>query len=195
MSLTFQTSRRGIMVLMASTILARPVLAAAVGEDLGPPVGMAAPDIGTPLDQTGKARALGDLMGKNGLVLLFFRSAEWCPYCQRQLMDVNEGLADITKRGYRVAALSYDKPEILAAFTEKRHIAYTLLSDPTSEVIDRYKLRDPQYPPGNRAFGVPRPIIFILDTRGVIRAKLFEETYKTRPPVSAVVEKLDQLAR
>src|SRR5690242_12357024 len=130
MSLTFQTSRRAVMALMASTILAQPVLAAT--EDLGPPVGIAAPDIGTPPDQTGKARAVGDLMGKNGLVLLFFRSAEWCPYCQRQLMDVNEGLAEITKRGYRVAALSYDKPEILAAFTEKRQIAYTLLSDPTS---------------------------------------------------------------
>jgi peroxiredoxin len=179
---------------MASTALVRPLLADAA-EDLGPPVGMHAPDIGTPPDQTGKARALGDLMGKNGLVLLFFRSAEWCPYCQRQLMDVNDGLAEITKRGYKVAALSYDKPEILAAFTEKRSIAYTLLSDPTSAVIDRYKLRDPQYPVGNRAYGVPRPIIFILDTKGMIRAKLFEETYKTRPPVSAVVEKLDQMAR
>ena len=62
-------------------------------------------------------------------------------------------------------------------------------------MIDRYKLRDPQYPLGNRAYGVPRPIIFVLDTKGVIRAKLFEETYKTRPPVSAVVEKLDQLTR
>ena len=139
------------------------VAVTAFADDLGPPVGTKAPDIGTRLDQTGKPRTLADLMSKNGLVLLFFRSADWCPFCKAQLIDVNGGVAEIEKRGYGLAALSYDSPEILAAFTAKRQIAYTLLSDPKSEVIDRYKLRDPQYPPGNRAYGVPRPIIFILD--------------------------------
>jgi peroxiredoxin len=170
------------------------VAVTAFADDLGPPVGTKAPDIGTRLDQTGKPRTLADLMSKNGLVLLFFRSADWCPYCKAQLIDVNGGVAEIEKRGYGVAALSYDSPEILAAFTVKRQIAYTLLSDPKSEVIDRYKLRDPQYPPGNRAYGVPRPIIFILDPNGVIKAKLYEESFKDRPPVTAVISKLDELS-
>ena len=165
----------------------------ALADDLGPPVGTKAPDIGTRLDQTGKPRTLPDLTGKNGLVLLFFRSADWCPFCKAQLIDVNGGVAEIEKRGYGVAALSYDSPEILAAFTAKRNIAYTLLSDPKSEVIDLYKLRDPQYPPGNRAYGVPRPIIFVLDPDGIIKAKLYEESFKDRPPVTAVISKLDEL--
>ena len=169
------------------------VAVTAFADDLGPPVGTKAPDIGTRLDQTGKPRTLADLMGKSGLVLLFFRSADWCPFCKAQLLDVNGGVAEIEKRGYGLAALSYDSPEILAAFTAKRNIAYTLLSDPKSEVIDLYKLRDPQYPPGNRAYGVPRPIIFILDPDGVIKAKLYEESFKDRPPVTAVISKLDQL--
>src|SRR6185503_13262061 len=157
--------------------------------DLGPAVNAKAPDIGTPRDQTGQSRALSSLMGEKGLVLFFFRSADWCPYCQAQMMDLNTAVAGIERRGYKMAGISYDSPEILKTFIERRNICYTLLSDPKSEVIDRYKLRDPQYPPGSRAYGVPRPIIFILDKNGVIRAKLFEETYKTRPPVSAVVEK------
>lgn len=166
---------------------------AASAEDLGPPVGVTAPDIGTQLDQTGMPRTLADVMGKNGLVLMFFRSADWCPYCQAQLIDMNGGVTEIEKRGYRVAALSYDSPEILQTFTTKRKIAYTLLSDPKSEVIDLYKLRDPQYPPGSRAYGVPRPIIFVLDKQGVIKAKLYEESFKVRPPVTAVISKLDEL--
>jgi peroxiredoxin len=169
------------------------VAVTALADDLGPPVGTKAPDIGTRLDQTGKPRTLADLMSKNGLVLLFFRSADWCPFCKAQLIDVNGGVAEIEKRGYGVAALSYDSPEILAAFTAKRNIAYTLLSDPKSEVIDLYKLRDPQYPPGNRAYGVPRPIIFVLDPDGIIKAKLYEESFKDRPPVTAVISKLDAL--
>ena len=163
-------------------------------EDLGPAIGTTAPDIGTRLDQFGKPRQLSDLMGRNGLVLFFFRSADWCPFCQAQLIDINGGVAEIEKRGYRVAGLSYDSPEILEAFNAKRHPTYTLLSDAKSEIIDRYNLRDPQYPPGNRAYGVPRPIIFIVDKGGVIRAKLYEESFKVRPPVSAVIGALDALA-
>jgi peroxiredoxin len=75
----------------------------------------------------------------------------------------------------------------------RRNISYTLLSDPKSEVIDRYGLRDPAYPPGNRAYGVPRPIIFFLDRGGVIRAKLFEATFQKRPPLGLVLETLDSL--
>jgi thiol-disulfide isomerase/thioredoxin len=50
--------------------------------DLGPPIGTQAPTIGTPQDETGKPRSLESLMGDRGLVLFFFRSAAWCPFCQ-----------------------------------------------------------------------------------------------------------------
>ena len=160
-------------------------------EDLGPAIGTTAPDIGPRLDQLGKPHQLTELMGRNGLVLFFFRSADWCPFCQAQLVDINTGVSEIEKRGYRVAGLSYDSPEILEAFTVKRHLTYTLLSDPKSEIIDLYNLRDPHYPPGSRAYGVPRPIIFVLDRQAVIKAKLFEESFKDRPPISAVISRLD----
>ena len=91
--------------------------------------------------------------------------------------------------------MSYDSPEALATFTAKRGITYVLMSDPKSEVIDRYGLRDPAYPPGNRAHGVPRPIIFVIDQNSVIKAKLFEETFQKRPPLGLVIETLDKVAK
>jgi hypothetical protein len=63
-------------------------------------------------------------MGRNGLVLFFYRSADWCPFCQAQLVDINTGVPEIEKRGYRVAGLSYDSPEILQATTVKRQPAF-----------------------------------------------------------------------
>jgi peroxiredoxin len=162
--------------------------------ELGPANGSVAPSIGTPLDETGKPRSMQSLMGDKGLVLVFFRSAAWCPYCQAQLIDLNSGVAGMAKRGYRMAAISYDQPAVQAEFIANRQIKYTLLSDPKSEVIDRYNLRDPQYKEGSRAYGVPRPIIFVLDRKGVVQAKLYEETYKTRPPVGLVLETLDKVA-
>ena len=178
-----------IMAVIATPLLANPDF------DLGPPVNAKAPDIGTPRDFTGMPRTLQSLMGEKGLVLFFFRSADWCPFCQAQMMDLNTAVAGMESRGYKLAGISYDMPEIQKTFIERRMIHYTLLSDPKSEIIDRYKLRDPQYPPGNLAYGVPRPIIFILDRNGMIRSKLYEESYKVRPPVTAIVSKLDELAR
>ena len=189
------TVGRRVFILGVAIITIGIADGAALADDLGPPVASKAPDIGSKLDQNGKPRAFATLLGKNGLVLMFFRSADWCPYCQAQLIEMNGAVAEIEKRGYHFAALSYDSPNILKAFTDKRQIAFPLLSDPKSEAIDLYKLRDPQYAPGTKAYGVPRPIIFILNTNGVIKAKLFEESFKVRPPATAVISALDVLGQ
>ena len=43
---------------------------------LGPQVGARVPDF-TLLDQTGQSRSLKSLIGSKGLMLVFFRSADW----------------------------------------------------------------------------------------------------------------------
>jgi len=183
---------RLMVVTVALVFLGLPL--ATQAQELGPRIGAKIPDMGTPSDQTGKQRSLSSLMGEKGLVLFFVRSADWCPYCQAQMMDLSTANVAIERRGYKVAGISYDTPEILSTFIERRKIAYTLLSDPKSEIIDRYELRDPQYRPGSRAYGVPRPIILIVDRTGIIKAKLYEETYQKRPPATLVVETLDKIA-
>jgi peroxiredoxin len=180
-------------LLALALVAVAPVSSARSAEDLGPPVGTRAPDIGTRLDQDGKPRTFADLTGQHGLVLMFNRSAGWCPYCQAQMIELNGSIGEIDKRGFRVAILTYDTPEVLKGFATRRSITYTLLSDPNSEVIDAYGLRDPQYPPGHRAHGVPRQLILVLDRAGMIRAKLYEDSYKVRPSVAAIIAKLDEV--
>jgi peroxiredoxin len=180
-----------VVVLCAVTANFAPATAQ---QDLGPPIGAKAPDIGTLSDQKGTSRSLSSLMGDNGLVLFFVRSADWCPYCQAQMIDLNGSLDAIERRGYRMASISFDNPQVLRTFTERRGIKFTMLSDPGSKIIDLYKLRDPQYQPGSFAYGVPRPIIFVLDKAGTIKAKLYEETYQKRPPATLVVETLDKIS-
>ncbi len=175
-------------------LISGPSLPVNAAEDLGPAIGARAPDIGSPPDQTGAPRTLQSLMGQNGLVLFFFRSADWCPFCQAQMMDLNTAVAALERRGYRMAGISYDSPQILKTFIDRRRIGYTLLSDPKSEIIDRYRLRDPQYQPGSPAHGVPRPVILILDKTGTIKAKLFEETYTKRPPATLLISTIDKVA-
>ncbi|HUY18466.1 MAG TPA: hypothetical protein VMV15_04495 [Candidatus Binataceae bacterium] len=46
------------------------------GFTTGPEIGTRVPEFTLP-DQNGKARALGDLTGPDGLLLVFYRSADW----------------------------------------------------------------------------------------------------------------------
>ena len=71
----FRTALRLACIL---PLLALLVPLANSAEDLGPAIGTTAPDIGTRLDQVGKPHRLPDLMGRNGLVLFFFRSGAPC---------------------------------------------------------------------------------------------------------------------
>jgi peroxiredoxin len=179
---------RHVLFVAVVALFAFAVQAASI--DIGPAVGAKIPALKA-LDKAGSEKSYADITGKNGTVLLFVRSASWCPFCQLQLIDVNRITADLAQRGYTLAALSYDKPEVLATFAKQRAIGYTLLSDQKSEMIDAFGVRDPQYPPGNMAHGVPKPAIFVIDAKGVVQAKLAEEGYRVRPLVDAMLAAVD----
>lgn len=161
-----------LIPLLIALFVASP--AAAFAFDIGPPVGARIPTLAAS-DASGASRALANVSGKKGVVLVFFRSAKWCPFCQAQLMSLKDIAEPLAKRGYALAAISYDPPAVLAAFAQKRAIGYTLLSDQGSHMIDAFGLRDPQYPVDSFAYGVPRPSIFVISRTGVIKAKLAEE--------------------
>ncbi len=184
---------RPLTTIAAIVLTLAAISPALAGIDIGPAVGSAAPAV-TAVDGHGAARSLASIAGKNGTVLVFFRSARWCPYCQKQLIEFKAAAKPLAARGYALAALSYDPAEAQTAFATKQGLDYILLSDPKSATIEAWGLRDPQYPAGNFAYGVPKPAIFVVDARGVVRGKLAEDGYKVRPPVAAVLALVDGLA-
>lgn len=182
------------LVLMAAMALAIVSPATAAPIDVGPPVGATAPALHV-VDLDGKPVSLAAISARNGAVVIFFRSAKWCPYCQKQLIEFRAAKQPLADRGYGLAAISYDSPEVLRAFAKAHDIDYALLSDAGSVTIDAFDLRDPQYKTVAFAWGVPKPAIFVLSAKGVIRAKLAEEGYKVRPSVAAVLAAVDALGR
>jgi peroxiredoxin len=69
-------------------------------------------------------------------------------------------------------------------------VGFTLLSDPGSTVIDRYALRDPAYA-GADGDGLPRPAVFVLDEKGIVRWRQIETDYTQRPSVAEIQTALD----
>ncbi len=139
------------------------------------------------LDDAGKPASLRQKMGEKGLVLVMVRSADWCPFCKVQLVNINDIHSQVSALGYVLASLSYDKPDILQRFAKDKGLKYVLLSDVGSKMIDALNLRDPQYASDSFAYGVPRPTILIVGTDGAVKAKFVTDDYRSRPSNDTVL--------
>lgn len=100
-------------------------------------VGDTAPDF-TLLSDTGDEVTLGDLLGKDDKVIVYFYPSAMTPGCTKQACDFTDSLDALQAAGYRVLGISPDKPERLAKFRERDGLTITLLSDPDKEVLASY---------------------------------------------------------
>ena len=157
----------------------------------GPQIGQAAPDFRL-ADQLGHTWTRDSLMGPNGLMLVFSRSADWCPYCKTQMIELQSRAEEIKSRGLGLAVITYDSPAILADFTKRRGITYALLSDAGSTTIKNYGILNTTVEATSTNYGIPFPGTFILNTRGAVTAKFFEEAYQERTTVSNIMLKLGE---
>jgi peroxiredoxin len=95
-------------------------------------------------------------------------------------------LKSIEEAGVQVVGISYDEPAVLKRFSDKAKITFPLLSDPGSKTIEDYHILNEAAK--GKAEGVPHPGTFVLDKKGVIRAKIFLEGYRDRHTTDALVK-------
>lgn len=155
--------------------------------EVGLRAGQKAPDFSA-RDQFGRTQTLETLRGPKGTVLLFFRSADWCPYCKGQLIQLQAAKARFEKQGIKLAGISYDSVEILKFFSDRRKIDFPLLSDPESKIIRRYQVLNAEAVGPNA--GMARPGYFFIDPAGVIHEKFFEAKYRERLTGNTLLAKL-----
>jgi peroxiredoxin len=167
-------------------------VASAQSHNIGPAVGATLPTISAP-DETGATRTLASLAGESGMVLLITRAADWCPFCQAQMIQLEGARAEIEQRGYRIVTISTDSVEELATFERRRNIGYTMLSDEHARIVRQLNLLDPTQPPNRRHNGLPVPTILILSRGGEVLAKLGDANYRVRPAPEVVLATLDRL--
>jgi peroxiredoxin len=119
---------------------------------------------------------------------LFYRSADWCPYCKGQLIQLQAAKERFEKQGIKLAGISYDSVEILKFFSDRRKIEFPLLSDPDSKIIRMYHVLNSEAVGPNA--GMARPGYFYIDTEGNIREKFFEAKYRERLTGNNVLSRL-----
>jgi peroxiredoxin len=156
------------------------------GQDkTGPAIGTKAPAFKLK-DQTGKERSLEEFLKKGKVALVFYRSAGWCPFCQKHLVQMQSDLKELEAASFSVVGISYDSVDTLATFADKRKITFTLLSDPGSKTIVAYGLLNKEA--AGKAEGIAYPGTIVLDREGVVRAKLFMDGYRDRHTASDLLK-------
>ena len=91
-------------------------------------------------------------------------------------------------RGIKIAAISYDGPEILKDFAERHKIEFPLLGDPDSQIIRSFDVLNAEAT--GKEKGMAHPGFFHIDSSGVIREKYFEAKYTDRFTPNNVIGKL-----
>jgi hypothetical protein len=104
-------------------------------------------------------------------------------------VELQRRVADLRAQGLGLAVITYDPPEVLKRFAAERGITFPLLSDRGSAIIRRYGIFNTGVAEGTRAYGVPYPGTFVLDGKGVVVARYFEDAYQERNTVAAILAK------
>lgn len=120
-------------------------------------------------------------------------------------------MKELRNKGLGLAVISYDAPEIIAAFSKQRGITFPMLADVGSDTIKRYGIlntvamellgpnaKDPALADDMRTYvsgaganprmaGMAFPGTFVLDRNGRVASRFFEDLYITRNTSSSIM--------
>lgn len=102
-------------------------------------------------------------------------------------MELNQNVEQLRQQGFRLAAVSYDAPTVLKHFATRQKIVFPLLSDAGSKTIRTLGILNESVPKDNPFFGVPHPVTFVVDRAGKVLSKYFEDDYRQRPTLAAML--------
>jgi len=148
------------------------VAAEAADFDLGPATGSDFPG----LHATYRGRPvtlIEEFSGSNGTVLVALRSVDWCPYCRRQVLQLQEYKPFFDAAGIGLVAITYDPPPLQQPFLEEHGVTIPLLSDRDTLSFRTLGILNGDYGPGDAEYGIPHPGMIIVDRDGEVAGKLF----------------------
>ena len=119
-------------------------------------------------------------------VLIVYRGG-WCPYCNSQLMDMQEIENQIIGLGYQIVAISPDSPKFLKETTTVDKLNYQLFSDSDGKfsqalgiAFKREKPKLEKYSEGRNPGFLPVPTVYVLNENREIEFLYINPNYSKR---------------
>ena len=170
-------------------------------------------------NQKGEDRYLNDYLMDGPLVVTFYRGA-WCPYCNLQLKEYDDHLAEITATSATLVAITPEKPgalDILASSGAPqevvnmavRQVNFDVLHDPGNHVAESYgvvfKLPeshrqlleqlhvDIEALNGDASFTFPDPATYVIKPTGEVAWAFVPNNYRKRAEVEQILTALQSI--
>jgi peroxiredoxin len=187
-------------------ITAAIIFALQVSAQSGLTTGQQAPDF-TAKDNSGKTLNLKTLLRSHKVVVLFFYRGQWCPYCNKQIKQLQDSLQLLTAKGAYVVGVTPETGENINKTIDKTHASFSIIQDDGYKIMKAYdvnytvddalnaKLKsygiDLEKNNGNMDHVLPVPATYVIDRSGNIIYVHFDKNYTKRPPVSAILSSIN----
>ncbi len=172
-------------------------------------VGDNAPDFSLP-DAQGGTFSLKEALAKGPVVLTWFRG-EWCPFCNKQLVGLQERLPEFEAAGATVVAISPQTMDHTQATVTKDGVKFHMVSDEgfkvgemygvkyqmpeaMKEQLKKYKLDLAKYN-GGEGDALPLTATYVIDQRGTITYAFVDPDYTKRASPDDLLAAVKQLKK
>ncbi|AMR26759.1 hypothetical protein A0257_06300 [Hymenobacter psoromatis] len=156
-------------------------------------------------DAAGRPVELRQLLKKGPVVLYFYRG-QWCPYCNKQLSQLQDSLQTLTSKGAQVVVITPELPTNIDKTVAKTKLSIPIVHDQDFAIMKAYKTAftvDDATAQKYQGFGVdlkaangattnvlPVPATYVIGRDGKIQYAFFNPDYRHRASVRAVAQAL-----
>lgn len=152
-------------------------------------------------------KTVSQYLKEKPLVITFYRGG-WCPYCVKQLKEIDSELSKIEPSA-KLIALSPEQESEVRKTKSKNNLKFTVLSDKKNELARKlglvfkvdpevnkeYKLLglDLEASQGDKSFELPVPATFVIDQNRKIVFAFADADYTKRADTKEIIEAVTKL--
>lgn len=157
----------------------------------------------TAMDNSGKTLSLAKLLKSHKAVVLFFYRGQWCPYCNKQIKELQDSLELLTSKGAYVVGVTPETGENINKTIDKTHASFSIVQDKNYSIMKAYDVNytvddalfarlkgygvDLEKNNGNKDHVLPVPATYVIGKSGKIIYVHFDKDYTKRASVSALL--------
>ena len=157
-------------------------------------------------DNSGKSIALKNMLKSHKAVVLFFYRGQWCPYCNKQIKQLQDSLQLLTAKGAYVIGVTPETSENINKTIDKTHASFSIIQDKGYKIMKAYQVNyivDPAMLVKLKSYGIdleknngntdhvlPVPATYVIDSSGKIIFVHFDKDITKRASVSSILATL-----
>jgi peroxiredoxin len=157
-------------------------------------------------DNSGKTLDLKALLKSHKAVVLFFYRGQWCPYCNKQIKQLQDSLQLLTAKGAYVIGVTPETSENIGKTIDKTHASFSIIQDSGYKIMKAYDVNyrvDDAMNAKLKNYGVdleknncntdhvlPVPATYVIDQSGKIIFVQFDKDYTKRASIGSILNAL-----